>query len=475
MTPDSPPAIARLGDLRTAGYGVRTLRDELRTNLQRFMREGRPIFAGIVGYEETVIPALENALLCGHDLIFLGERGQAKTRMIRAIVGLLDEWVPEIAGSEIHDDPFDPVSAFAREQIASRGDDTEIAWLHRDDRYGEKLATPDTSIADLIGDVDPIKVAEGHHLSDEYTLHFGLLPRTHRGIFCINELPDLTEKVQVGLFNVMEERDIQVKGYRVRLPIDVLVVASANPEDYTSRGRIITPLKDRYAAQIRTHYPKTRAIEVEVARQEANLPQVGETHIHVPDYMTEIVAELTFQARSSADISQASGVSVRMTIANFETLVANAQRRALALNEPEAVPRISDLPALLASSRGKIELEYAGAERNEDEILHELMQRAVRVVFEEVVQEEEVKPVVESFEQGWQVEVAASLPSSGYLDGLDEIAGLRSLAERLAGSDSEARLASAIEFVLEGLHLANRLNKDEVSGALRFGKLRAAP
>jgi len=461
MTPDSPPAIARLGDLRTAGYGVRTLRDELRTNLQRFMREGRPIFAGIVGYEETVIPALENALLCGHDLIFLGERGQAKTRMIRAIVGLLDEWVPEIAGSEIHDDPFDPVSAFAREQIASRGDDTEIAWLHRDDRYGEKLATPDTSIADLIGDVDPIKVAEGHHLSDEYTLHFGLLPRTHRG--------------QVGLFNVMEERDIQVKGYRVRLPIDVLVVASANPEDYTSRGRIITPLKDRYAAQIRTHYPKTRAIEVEVARQEANLPQVGETHIHVPDYMTEIVAELTFQARSSADISQASGVSVRMTIANFETLVANAQRRALALNEPEAVPRISDLPALLASSRGKIELEYAGAERNEDEILHELMQRAVRVVFEEVVQEEEVKPVVESFEQGWQVEVAASLPSSGYLDGLDEIAGLRSLAERLAGSDSEARLASAIEFVLEGLHLANRLNKDEVSGALRFGKLRAAP
>ncbi|MBW1886090.1 MAG: sigma 54-interacting transcriptional regulator, partial [Deltaproteobacteria bacterium] len=251
MTPDSPPAIARLGDLRTAGYGVRTLRDELRTNLQRFMREGRPIFAGIVGYEETVIPALENALLCGHDLIFLGERGQAKTRMIRAIVGLLDEWVPEIAGSEIHDDPFDPVSAFAREQIASRGDDTEIAWLHRDDRYGEKLATPDTSIADLIGDVDPIKVAEGHHLSDEYTLHFGLLPRTHRGIFCINELPDLTEKVQVGLFNVMEERDIQVKGYRVRLPIDVLVVASANPEDYTSRGRIITPLKDRYAAQIR--------------------------------------------------------------------------------------------------------------------------------------------------------------------------------------------------------------------------------
>ncbi len=475
MPSSSPPAIARLGDLRGAGYTARSLRDELRTNLQIFMREERPIFPGIMGYDETVIPALENALLCGHDLIFLGERGQAKTRMIRAIVGLLDEWVPEVAGSEIHDDPFAPVSVFARETVANRGDDTEIAWLHRDDRYGEKLATPDTSIADLIGDVDPIKVAEGRHLSDERTLHFGLLPRTHRGIFCINELPDLTEKVQVGLFNVMEERDIQVKGYRVRLPIDVLVVASANPEDYTSRGRIITPLKDRYAAQIRTHYPRRRELEIAVANQEARLPDVAQTRVHVPDYMQEIVAELTFQARSSADISQASGVSVRMTIANFETLVANSQRRALVLNEPEAVPRISDLPALLVSSRGKIELEYAGAERSEDEILRELIQRAVRVVFEERVREEEVKPVVESFEQGWQVEVAASLVSKGYLDGLDEIAGLRSLAERLAGEASDARLASAIEFVLEGLHLANRLNKDDVSGMARFGKMREVP
>jgi magnesium chelatase subunit I len=471
----SAPSINNLGALRDAGYGFRTLREELCANLHRFMREGRPIFTGIVGYGETVIPALENALLCGHDLIFLGERGQAKTRMIRAITGLLDEWVPEVAGTEIHDDPFRPVSAFAKNKIASQGDDTEIAWLHRDDRYGEKLATPDTSIADLIGDVDPIKVAEGHHLSDEYTLHFGLLPRTNRGIFCINELPDLTEKVQVGMFNVMEERDIQVKGYKVRMPIDVLVVASANPEDYTSRGRIITPLKDRYAAQIRTHYPLDRSIEIEIADQEAKLPHIGETPIHLPEYMREIVAELTFQARSSADISQSSGVSVRMTIANLETLVANAQRRALALNEAEAVPRISDMPALLASSRGKIELEYAGAERSEDEILLDLMQRAVRVVFEERVRDEDVKPVVESFDQGWQVEVAASLPSSSYLDGLDEIAGLRSLTRNLAGSDSDTRLASAIEFVLEGLHLANRLNKEEVSGATRFGKLRETP
>ncbi len=471
MPKSSPPAITRLGDLRGQGYSHRSLRDELRANLQRCMREGKPIFQGIVGYEDTVIPALENALLCGHDVIFLGERGQAKTRMIRSIVGLLDEWIPEVAGSEIHDDPFDPISAYAREKVERDGDDTEIAWLHREDRYGEKLATPDTSIADLIGDVDPIKVAEGHHLSDEYTLHFGLLPRTHRGIFCINELPDLTEKVQVGLFNVMEERDIQVKGYRVRLPIDVLVVASANPEDYTSRGRIITPLKDRYAAQIRTHYPRKRELEVAVANQEAELPHLGEAAVHVPDIMQDVVAELTFQARSSADVSQSSGVSVRMTIANYETLVANAVRRALLLGEPEAVPRITDLPSMLASSRGKIELEYAGVERTEDEVLADLMQRAVRVVFEERVQEEQVKPIVEAFDQGWQVEVSAAQESASYLEGLDEIAGLRELAVSLAGGDSEARMASAIEFVLEGLHLANRLNKAQLEGATRFGRL----
>lgn len=473
MSKSSPPAITRLGDLRKAGYAYRSLREEVRANLQRCMQEGRPIFEGILGYEDTVIPALENALLCGHDVIFLGERGQAKTRMIRSIVALLDEWVPEVAGSEIHDDPFAPISAYAKDKLAKEGDQTEIAWLHREDRYGEKLATPDTSIADLIGDVDPIKVAEGHHLSDEYTLHFGLLPRTHRGLFCINELPDLTEKVQVGLFNVMEERDIQVKGYRVRLPIDVLVVASANPEDYTSRGRIITPLKDRYAAQIRTHYPKQRALEVAVAKQEAELPHAGEAAVVVPEFMQDLVAELTFQARSSADVSQASGVSVRMTIANFETLVANAVRRSLLLGEPEAVPRVSDMPAMLASSRGKIELEYAGVERTEDEVLRDLMQRAVRVVFEERVSEEETKPIVEAFDAGWQVEVSAAQASASHLEGLDEITGLRELATRLAEGDSEARMASAIEFVLEGLHLANRLNKESVEGATRFGPLRS--
>jgi magnesium chelatase subunit I len=343
----------------------------------------------------------------------------------------------------LHDDPLAPVSAFARRLVAERGDQTPIAWVHRDERYVEKLATPDVSVADLIGDVDPIKVAEGRRLSDEETIHFGLVPRTHRGIFCINELPDLSEKVQVGLFNVMEERDVQVKGYRVRMPVDVFVVASANPEDYTSRGRIITPLKDRYKAQIRTHYPKTRALEQAIVAQEARMPATGGVTVHVPEFIEEIVVELTFQARHSADVNQASGVSVRMSIANHETVLANAIRRALRIGETEAVPRISDLPALEASTGGKLELEYAGVDTNEAEVIRGLVQRAIRVVFDARVPLEGLASVVESFEQGWKVEVSE---------------GMRSAL--LAGGDSPARLASAIEFVLEGLHLSNRLNKD---------------
>jgi magnesium chelatase subunit I len=328
-----PPKPTTLGALRASGYRARTVREELRANLLARMRSGATIFSGVIGYEDTVVPAVENALLCGHDLIFLGERGQAKTRMIRQLIGLLDEWMPEVAGSEIHDDPTAPVSARARALCAEYGDATPVAWVHRDDRYVEKLATPDVSIADLIGDVDPIKVAQGRSLADEDTMHFGLVPRTHRGIFCINELPDLSEKVQVGLFNVMEERDVQVKGYRIRLPIDVLVVASANPEDYTSRGRIITPLKDRYAAQVRTHYPHTPELELAIVRQEAELPPTDGIALVVPPFMEDVVAELTFQARSSPDVNQASGVSVRLSIANYETLAANALRRALRLGE----------------------------------------------------------------------------------------------------------------------------------------------
>ena len=466
----SPPAPRTLGELRKAAMHTRPLREELRANLLARIRGGRPLFDGILGYDDSVVPAVENALLCGHDLIFLGERGQAKTRMIRQLTALLDEWLPIVAGSEIHDDPFAPVSAYARHIVAEQGDATPIAWVHRDDRYVEKLATPDVSIADLIGDVDPVKVAEGRSLGDELTIHFGLLPRTNRGIFCINELPDLTEKVQVGLFNIMQERDVQVKGYRVRLPLDVLVVASANPEDYTSRGRIITPLKDRYAAQVRTHYPPTRELELAVVLQEAKLPQVDGVALYVPRFMQELVAELTMQARKSADVNQGSGVSVRMSIANYETLAANAMRRALRLGESEAVPRISDLAALEVSTAGKLELEYAGQERTPAEVVGDLLKRATRQVFEECVPLEGIASVVEAFDQGWKVEVSAAMPSAEYQEGLDAIAGLRAAGAQLAGGDSPPRLASAIEFVLEGLHLANRLNKTGEDGRLRYAR-----
>ena len=463
-----PPSPATLGELRAAGFGSRTLREELRDNLLDRMRGGKRIFEGVLGYDETVVPAVENAILCGHDLIFLGERGQAKTRMIRGLTELLDEWLPVVAGSEIHDDPFAPISARAKALVSERGDACPVQWVHRDERYVEKLATPDVSIADLIGDVDPVKVAEGRSLADELTIHFGLLPRTNRGIFCINELPDLTEKVQVGLFNIMEERDVQVKGYRVRLPIDVLVVASANPEDYTSRGRIITPLKDRYAAQIRTHYPKTRDLELAIVRQEADVPRVDGISVWVPPFMEEIVAELTFQARASPDVNQSSGVSVRMSIANYETLVANAVRRALRAGEAEAVPRISDLGALAASTNGKIEFEYTGADASESEVIGDLVRRATRTIFDATCSAEDLASVVAAFDAGWNVEVSSAMPSPEYLAGLEEITGLREAAAGLAGGDQAPRVASAIEFLLEGLHLANKLNKSSRDEGARY-------
>ncbi len=466
----TPPDPTTLGALRASGYRARTVREELRVNLLAKMASGAPVFTGVIGYEETVVPAVENALLCGHDLIFLGERGQAKTRMIRQLTGLLDEWVPEVAGSEIHDDPTAPVSAYARALVAERGDATPVTWVHRDDRYVEKLATPDVSVADLIGDVDPIKVAQGRSLSDELTMHFGLVPRTHRGIFCINELPDLTEKVQVGLFNVMEERDVQVKGYRIRLSIDVLVVASANPEDYTSRGRIITPLKDRYAAQVRTHYPRTPELELEIVRQEAEPPRADGVVVVVPRFMEDVIAELTFQARSSPDVNQASGVSVRLSIANYETLAANALRRALRLRESAAVPRISDLDALDTSTLGKIELEYAGGERSEGDVVRELRKRACKRVFDRIVSAEAAAEVARAFDDGWKVEVSAQMPSREYLAGLDQIASLREAAAKLAGSEEPAAIASAIEFLLEGLHLSNKLNKTEREHGARYAR-----
>ena len=449
-----------LGELRESGYRPRSVREELRENLIRRIRAGEPLFPQMIGYEETVVPSLEHALLAGHDLIFLGERGQGKSRLARMLCELLDDEIPIVNGSEVNDDPLAPISRYGITRVEDEGDATPIAWIGRDQRYGEKLATPDVTIADLLGEIDPIKVAEGRYLADETTIHYGLIPRTNRGIFCINELPDLPERVQVGLFNVMEEQDFQVKGFKVRLPIDVVVVASANPEDYTRRGRIITPLKDRYQAQVRTHYPKTRALEVAVMEQESRLPAKRAVETFLPPFLAHVLAELTIQARQSPDVSQVSGVSVRASIANHETLLAAAERRALRLGEREAVPRVSDLPSLAASMLGKMELEYSGGDTREEEIFEKLLRRAVKIVFDETLRLDDLEPIVQSFEEGWKVEVGPALPSGEYTEGMDNIAGLRAAVEKLGLGDTPARVAAGVEFVLEGLHLSNKLNKD---------------
>ncbi|MGB2854451.1 MAG: sigma 54-interacting transcriptional regulator, partial [Dehalococcoidia bacterium] len=344
-------------ELSAAGYRVLSVKEEMRENLIGMITRGEQLFPGIIGFDDTVVPQVENAILSGQDIILLGERGQAKTRMIRAMVRFLDEEVPAIAGCEINDNPYKPICKKCRGKIAKKGDHAEISWIPREQRYGEKLATPDTTIADIIGEVDPIRVAEGRYLSDELTMHYGLVPRTNRGIFCINELPDLAEKIQVGLFNILEERDVQIRGYKVRLPLDMCIVASANPEDYTNRGRIITPLRDRYGSQIRTHYPRTLEDEIEIMEMEKTTFDDELHQTMIPQFMKEIVAEITRQARGSSDISQRSGVSVRVSISNYENILSNAIRRGIRLDEKEVAPRICDLPLLIASTKGKIELE----------------------------------------------------------------------------------------------------------------------
>ncbi len=464
MTGWSQPST--VGELRQAGYATRSVKAELRQNLIARLERHDPLFEGIVGYDETVIPQLENALLAGQDVIFLGERGQAKTRLARALVGLLDAEVPVLAGSEVNDDPLEPISRVGRQLLAERGDAAPVAWLPRDRRYGEKLATPDITIADLIGEVDPIKVAEGRYLSDELTIHYGLLPRTHRGIFVINELPDLAERIQVGLLNVMEERDVQIRGYKVRLPLDVFVVASANPEDYTNRGRIITPLKDRFGAQIRTHYPRTLEHEIRIMEQEATRFEQDGYPVEVPDYMREIVAELTQLARRSSEISQRSGVSVRVSITNYETLVANALRRAIRLRERPAVPRVSDLGALVASTAGKVEPETAG-DADESKVLDKLVQRALLNVWNRRLQLGSFEELLAAFRQGLTLEVGEDLPAAEYARQA-RVSNLSGALRALGAADDPARVAAAIEFVLEGLHLHKKLNKDRAPGRLRY-------
>ena len=452
------PSAATLGQLKASGWQSVPVKEEIRRNAVGKISSGKPLFDGMVGYDDTVLPQLENAILAGHDIIFLGERGQGKTRMIRSLTNLLDEWTPIVAGSEILDDPYNPISRFGRELVLEKGDDTPIAWIHRDFRYGEKLATPDTSIADLIGEVDPIKVAEGRYLSDELTLHYGMVPRTNRGIFAINELPDLAERIQVGLLNVLEERDIQIRGYKIRLPLDVMLVASANPEDYTNRGRIITPLKDRFGAQIRTHYPLDVAAELEVVRQEALPPAGGEIAVTVPLFMSEIVATFTQLARQSPNVNQRSGVSVRLSIANHETLVAASIRRALRAGEKQAVPRVSDLDSLMASTQGKIEVETL--DEREGSIIEKLLKGAVLTVFKDRVRIEDMRDAIAAFEEGLVVHAGDDLKSSDYVAALSSNKALAGAVDRLGVGNTPGELASATEFVLEGLHLSKRLNKD---------------
>jgi len=475
MTDPAPPAATTLGELRAAGYRSRSVKEEMRANLLKRIGAGEAFLPGILGYDETVLPQLENAILARQDVILLGERGQAKSRIARSLATLLDPWLPFVAGTELHDDPLHPVSPLARSMVAELGDATPIAWWAADDRYSEKLATPDISIADLIGEVDPVKVAEGRYLSDELTIHYGLLPRTHRGIFSLNELPDLAERIQVGLLNVMEERDVQVRGYRVRLNLDLFVIASANPEDYTSRGRIITPLKDRFGAQIRTHYPEESATEIAI--MEAESTAVGDdgadasVPVQVPGFMKEVVAELSQLARRSSEVSQRSGVSVRVTIANHETLAAAALKRAVRLGEPSAAPRISDLPAVVASTAGKIELETLGDETREDRVVEKLVARAVVNVFNRQFALSELLPLVERFEEeGLEAEVGEFVPSAVHGDLVAAVPELRAAIARLDAGESAAGVASAAEFVLEGLHLNRRLNKERRGGGIRYAR-----
>ncbi|MBM4269545.1 MAG: magnesium chelatase [Deltaproteobacteria bacterium] len=452
-----------LGELRESGHRPIGVRAELRQNLKAALARGDRILPGLLGYEESVVPEVQNAILSGHHIILLGERGQGKSRLIRALVELLDESVPAVAGCEIHCDPLAPICRRCRSRLAAEGDALGVVWVERFDRYGEKLATPDVSMADLIGEIDPIKVAEGRYLADEDTIHYGLVPRSHRGIFAINELPDLMEKIQVGLFNLMEERDIQIRGFKVRLPVDVLIIASANPEDYTSRGRIVTPLKDRFDAQIRTHYPRDVETEIAIVEQEVPGSERDGTPVRMPEFMRTIVAQLTFEARSAGDINQGSGVSVRVSINNYETLIANAERRALLLGEHEIVPRISDLHAVSASMLGKLEFEYTGEERSEQEAFERLLNRAVLAVFDRTVNPAELAGIVGYFEGGWGVEVSDRMPATEYLEGIGAIPGLRDAISRLGSFESPALMAAATEFLLEGLHLHQKLNK-EVSG-----------
>ncbi len=458
-----------LGELRATGYPDRSVKEELRANLLARLASGAPIFDGIVGFDDSVLPTLERGMLAGHDLILLGERGQAKTRLIRRMVDLLDEEAPAMDGCDVNDHPYRPICARCRALLAEEGERARIRWIGREDRYAEKLATPDTSVADLIGDVDPIRVAEGRYLADELTIHYGLIPRTNRGIVAINELPDLPERIQVGLFNILEERDVQIRGYRIRLPLDLLLVATANPDDYTHRGRIVSPLKDRFGTQIRTHYPETLDDEIRIMDREAR-PPAGGIPLRVPRYLWEVLAALTAELRRSPHVNHRSGVSVRYSIGNLETLAAAAVRRAARTGEPEAVPRVCDLHGVLEGSLGRIEFDTID-EGREEEILLRALKTAEIEVFRRRLSGFDFQPILSKFAQGFTAETSDLTPASELLSQFGALPGLSKLLDRLGvEEESPGVAASAVEFALEGLHLSRRLNKDrdDRAGAFRY-------
>jgi magnesium chelatase subunit I len=458
------PTAATLGELRASGHVHKPLRTEIRDNLLAALAEGRDPWPGLHGFEDTVVPQLERALIAGHDIVLLGERGQGKTRILRTLVGLLDEWRPVVAGSELGEHPYEPVTDATRRLVEEQGDDLPIEWRHRDTRYAEKLATPDTSVADLIGDVDPMKVAEGRSLGDPETIHFGLIPRSHGGIVAINELPDLAERIQVAMLNVMEERDIQIRGYVLRLPLDVLVVASANPEDYTNRGRIITPLKDRFGAEIRTHYPTQLVDEIAVIRQEADLVAT------VPDQLVEVLARFTRALRESSAVDQRSGVSARFAIAGAETIAAAALHRATRQGEPEAVARPVDLETAVDVLGGKIEFE-SGEEGREDVILDHLLRTATAETVRGLFTGIDFGLLVEALEGGALVATGEQVTARDFLAGLP-VLGESDLYDQVCervGAQSDGERAGAVELALEGLFLARRISKDTAGGETVYG------
>jgi magnesium chelatase subunit I len=456
-----------LGELVQRGTGPRSVKQEIRDNLVARLEANAPLFPGIIGYQDTVIPQLINAILSKHNFILLGLRGQAKSRILRSLVDLLDAAVPVVPGCEIHCDPRSPLCSACRARVAREQDRLPIGWLPREARFVEKLATPDVTIADMVGDIDPIKAAQaGLTLSDELTMHYGLLPRANRGIFAINELPDLAGKIQVGLFNILQEGDVQIKGYPIRLPLDLLMVFTANPEDYTARGKIITPLKDRIGSEIRTHYPTSRASAVAITEQEAWTSRTGGRTLVIPQYVREVVEELAFQARAERKIDKRSGVSQRLPITTLELVVSNSERRALAGGEPVAVPRVSDLYAALPSITGKFELEYEGELRGAEQVARDLIRAAIGAVFGDLFDGADTRSVVEWFDLGGSLPLSDTSSAAQVLEATSGVQGLGELA-RDAGLAPDAtlpELASAVDFVLEGLCAQRKISRHDERG-----------